>query len=173
MEENEVKKEKTFYKKWWFWVIILATVVIIAFTILMIKAFDLVNGETGDLFTEIRNISENATVYSSSGRGVLYIELRNWSNDENANELKQIIETVKRKVNNQELHGYEKFVTLTYLENNEKDEALIMRTSYNLPDFTKDEEDSKSYIIFEEYEALFNTLSETMDGYTGLYNSIY
>lgn len=173
MEEKETKKEKTFYKKWWFWVIVLAIVIIIAFTILMTRAFDLVKGEIGDLSIEIKNISENATVYSPSGRGILYIELRNWSSDNNSDELKQIIETVKRKVNNQELHGYEKFVTLAYLESSNKKEALIMRTSYNLPDFTKDKEDSKNYIIFEEYESLFNTLSETMDGYTGLYNSIY
>lgn len=173
MKEKETKKEKDFYKKWWFWAIILVIVIIITFTILMIEAFDLIKGEIGDLSTEIKNISENATVYSSSGRGILYIELRNWSNDKNSNELRQIIETVRRKVNNQELHGYEKFVTLAYLESNNKEEALIMRTAYNLPDFTKDEDNSKNYIIFEEYEALFDTLSETMDGYTGLYNSIY
>lgn len=54
MEENEVKKEKIFYKKWWFWAIIIG-IAIISFIIIIeyIK-----NKETE---TSLKNIGEGAT----------------------------------------------------------------------------------------------------------------
>lgn len=33
MEENEVKKEKTFYKKWWFWLIVIILIIICLFAL--------------------------------------------------------------------------------------------------------------------------------------------
>lgn len=166
------KKEKNFYKKWWFWVIILIIIIIISFTVMMMKAFDTVKGEAGDLAIEIQNIYDDATVYTSAGSNSLVIELKNW-NTEYTNQLSQIINAVKTRINNGELQSYTKLITLTYLESNNKEEALFTKMVYNIPEFTQDEEETKEYIIFEEYENLFNTLSQTMDGYTGLFNSIY
>lgn len=40
-----------------------------------------------------------------------------------------------------------------------------------MPDFNLISE--KSYIDFNEYTTLFNTYSNAMNGYTGLFNSIY
>lgn len=171
-KKEKQKKEKTFYKKWWFWVIILAIVIVIGTTIIMAMAFNVIKGETGDLALEIHKINKDAIVYSSAGDDTLFIELRNWDN-KYSNQLEKIISIIKNKVNNNELSMYNKFVTLAYMESSNKKDALIIRTSYSLPNFVKDEEDSKSYIIFEEYQSLYNTLNETMDGYTSLFNSIY
>lgn len=170
--KEKQKKEKNFYKKWWFWVIILVITIVIGLTIIIAIAFSIVKGEIEDLALEIQEIYEDATVYSSAESNTLFIELRNW-NSQYSNELEKIIKTVKTKVNNNELSMYNRLVTLTYMESNEKEEALIIRKSYSLPDFVKNEKDSKSYIIFEEYKNLYDTLNKTMDGYTSLFNSIY
>lgn len=172
MEENEVKKEKTFYKKWWFWVIILLIVAVIGFTIVMTIAFNIVKGEVGDLAIEIQEIYDDATVYSSAGSNNIVIELKNWSN-EYTTQLNQIINAVKTRINNGELQNYTKLITLAYIESNNKQDALFVKNEYSIPEFIQNEEETREYIIFEEYENLYDTLNQTMEGYTGLFNSIY
>lgn len=171
MEEKEVKKEKALYKKWWFWLIIFGIVVLICFTVILLRAFNIVLDEVGILGGEIKSIYSDATVYSSADSNTLIIELRNWSND-NTEEMNQIVNVVKDKINNGELSSYNKLITLAYLESSGKNEVLFIRNSYKLPDFTQSEE-TKEYIDFQEYQNLYDTLDETMDSYTGLFNSIY
>ena len=172
MEEKETKKEKNFYKKWWFWVIILAIIIIVCFTTIIILGFSIVLDEVGKLAIDIQSIYEDATVYSSAGENTLVIELRNWSND-NAEELNQIIDTVKSRINNGQLQSYAKLITLAYLESNDTPEVLFIKNEYIIPEFTQIENDSKTYILYSEYQDLYNTLNETMNSYTGLFNSIY
>lgn len=172
MEEKETKKEKNFYKKWWFWVIILAIIIIVCFTTIIILGFSIVLDEVGKLAIDIQSIYEDATVYSSAGENTLVIELRNWSND-NAEELNQIIDTVKSRINNGQLQSYAKLITLAYLESNDTPEVLFIKNEYNIPEFTQIENYSKTYILYSEYQDLYNTLNETMNSYTGLFNSIY
>ena len=171
MEEKETKKEKTFYKKWWFWVIVLAIIVIISFTSIIMIGFSIVLDEVGKLAMDIQSINENVTVYSSAGENTLIIELRDWSND-NSEELSEIINVVKDRINKGGLSSYHELITLTYLESNGKEESLFIRTSYNIPEFTQNGL-TKEYIDFSEYQNLFDTLDETMEGYTGLFNSLY
>lgn len=166
------KKEKEFYKKWWFWLILLAIVIIIGFTIIMIVAFNTIKGEVGDLAIEIQEIYEDATVYSSAGSNTLFIELRNWDN-QYANQLSEIIKAVKTRINNNELSLYNELVTLSYIKSAEKEEVLLIREAYSLPDFTQDNTNTKEYILYTEYKDLYNVLSNTWDGYTNLFNSIY
>lgn len=161
---------KDIIKKWWFWLIILAIIIVIGITIIMLKAFDMALGEVEKLAIEIQNIYEDATIYSSAGENTLVLELNNWSNS-NTEELNKIINTVKNKIKDNKLQSYSKFVTLAYLESSNKENVLFIKTTYNLPDFTKEEE--LEYIMFSEYQDLYKTLSNTMDGYTNLYNSIY
>ena len=163
MGEKEVKKKKNFYKKWWFWAMILVMVIVICFTAIIFKGFNIILDEVGKLAIDLQNIDENITVYTSAGDNTLVIELRNWNN-ENEEKLSQIINLVKTKISNGELQLYKELVTLTYLESNEKDEALFIRMSYTLPYFTKNE--TQEYINFEDY-------LKAMDGYTSLYNSVY
>lgn len=172
MTSHTEKEKKEIYKKWWFWIIILAIVIIISFTLIMLKAFNIVKGETGELAIEIQNIYEDATVYSSAGGRTLIVELRNWHN-EYTDELNNIINVIRNRIKNGELQSYEELVTLSYIESSDKEEALFIRMSYSLPDFIQNKAETKEYIVFEEYEELFDTLNQTMDGYTGLFNSIF
>ena len=172
MEEKEVKKEKNFYKKWWFWGIILTIIIIVCFTSIVLLGFSVISDEVTKLGLDIKEISEDAIVYSSSEEDTLIIELRNWSND-NAEEMNKIIAVVKNRISNGELQSYSKLVTLAYLESNDTPEVLFIKNEYNIPEFTQIEDDSKTYILYTEYQELFNTLNQTMDGYTGLFNSVY
>ena len=171
-QKEETKKEKEFYKKWWFWLILLAIIIVIGFILILVMAFNIVKGDVKDLALEIHKVYKDATVYSSAEGNTIYIELRKWDN-KYSNELGKIINIVKTKVNNNELSMYNKFVTLAYIKSNGNEEELLVKTVYSLPDFVKDENSSKTYIVFEEYEKMYDTLNKTMDSYTGLFNSIY
>ncbi len=163
---------KEIIKKWWFWLILLGIIIVIGFTIIMMMAFNMIKGEVGDLAIQIQNIYEDATIYASAGNNTLILELDNWNNNY-SDELSRMIEIVKNKINNNELKSYSKFVTLAFIENNGKENALLVKTTYNIPEFTKNEEESKPYILFDEYQKLFDTYDKAMEGYTGLFNSIY
>jgi len=155
---EETKKLKL-YQKWWFWVIILAIVIIGAISI-MAMTFNSKKSEISDLAIQIQEIHKDAIVYSSKENKTLFIELRNWSN-KNSNELGKIIDIVKNTGKNK-LSMYDKFVTLAYLESNDKKESLIVKNTYSLPDFIQDKENSNSYILFDEYQELFDTYSNAM-----------
>lgn len=153
-----MEKEKVaIYKKWWFWLIILAIVLIISFTLIMWKAFSTAFDEISVLAIDVQNVYEDATVYTSAGDNTIIIELRNWSNDY-TEELKKIVDIVKTKIGNGELQQYSKLITLTYLESNNIEEVLFVKDVYNIPEFTQAEE-TKQYIIFDEYENLINSFS--------------
>jgi len=153
---------KDLIKKWWFWIIVLLIVVVIAFVIIMGMAFNSIQDEVWELASEIQDVYSDATVYASGGKNTLVLELDNWS-DEYSSELSQIIEIVKRKTQNNELQQYSKFVTLTYLESNNKKNSLFLKTTHKIPEWI--EEDKANYILFEEYQDMF-------DRYTDLFNSI-
>lgn len=153
-----MEKEKVaIYKKWWFWLIILAIVLIISFTLIMWKAFSTAFDEISVLAIDVQNVYEDATIYTSAGNNTIIIELRNWSNDY-LEKLNEIVNIVKAKINNGELQQYSKLITLTYLESNNIEEALFIKDEYNIPEFTQAEE-TKQYIVFEEYENLINSFS--------------
>lgn len=150
-------EKKPIYKKWWFWLIILAIVLIISFTLIMWKAFSTAFDEISILAIDVQNVYEDATIYTSAGNNTIIIELRNWSNDY-SEELNEIVNIVKSKINNGELQQYDKLMTLTYLGSNNIEEALFIKDVYNIPEFTQAEE-TKQYIIFEEYEDLIDSFS--------------
>ena len=166
------KKKIAIYKNWWFWVIILAIIIIVCFTSIVALRFSIILNEVKELGRDIKEISEDVTVYSSAEENTLIIELRNWSND-NAEEMNQIITVVKNRVSDGELQSYTKLITLAYLKSNDTPEVLLIKNEYNIPEFTQIEDDSNTYILYAEYQELFDILNQTMDGYTGLFNSIY
>lgn len=169
---TNVDNSKSIYKKWWFWLILLAIVIIISFTIIMTKAFSVIKSEVGDYAVEVQEIYEDATIYTSAGNNNLVIELRNWNNDYD-DKLSQIINITKNKINNGELSLYNKLITVSYIESNNKNEVLFVKMEYNLPEFSQNKEETREYIDFEEYQQLFSTLDETTDSYTELFNNIY
>ncbi len=153
---------KNTIKKWWFWVIILLIVIIIAFIAIMAMAFKSIQDEVWELASEIQDVYSDATVYASGGKNTLVLELNNWSNDYSS-ELSQIIDIVKGKIQNNKLQQYSRFITVAYLESNKKKDALLIRTTYKIPEWV--EETKVEYVLFDEYKSLF-------DNYTNLFNSI-
>lgn len=151
-----MEKEKVaIYKKWWFWLMILAMVLIISGTLIIMKGFSIVLDEIGTLAIDIQNIYEDATVYTSAGDNTIIIELRNW-NDDYSDELEKIGQTVKSKINRGELSSYSKLVMITYIEVDNIEEALFVRSEYDIPEFEMIQE-SQQYIVFDEYENLLNS----------------
>ncbi len=140
MEENEVKKEKTFYKKWWFWVIIL---IIIAICILIIrKNSNTTMKEIDKISTEIKDIDDKATLYTLEEENAIILRIPNYS-EVSVAELNQMKEIIKNK-SKTKLSNYSKFIMISDLE--DYDNNVTSVAVYNLPDMKFDTNLSKSYI---------------------------
>lgn len=157
-------------EKWWFWVILSIIIITLLITISIIVVINGQGNEIKGLTSEVQRIYDEAEIYLSADKKTLILELNNWDNDYEE-QLSEIINLLKSKINNDELQTYNKFVTLTYLNSNEQKNMLYIKQTYTLPDFVL--EDTKEYIDFEEYKDLYNTLENTMDSYTNLFNDIY
>lgn len=157
-------------EKWWFWVILSIIIITLLITISIIVVINGQGNEIKGLTSEVQRIYDEAEIYLSADKKTLILELNNWDNDYEE-QLSEIINLLKSKINNNELQTYNKFVTLTYLNSNEQNNMLYIKQTYTLPDFVL--EDTKEYIDFEEYKDLYNTLENTMDSYTNLFNDIY
>lgn len=166
MEEAE-KKEKKFYKKWWFWLIILICVVVVAFTSIMIVAIGKVTSGVSGIAIEIQKIYKDATLYSSAGDRELILQIPNFEDIKNTDQSMQMMNIIKSNAR-EKLSNYEKVIIFSYLKSDEKQ---IVIDTYSLPDFTLQEHNT--YIKFEEYEKLYNTLEQTTDSYSRLFNSIH
>ena len=157
-------------EKWWFWVILSIIIITLLITISIIVVINGQVNEIKGLTSEVQGIYDKAEIYLSADKKTLILELNNWDNDYEE-QLSEIINILKSKINNDELQTYNKFVTLTYLNSNEQKNVLYIKQTYTLPNFVL--EDTKEYIDFEEYKDLYNTLDNTMDSYTNLFNDIY
>lgn len=157
-------------EKWWFWVILSIIIITLLITISIIVAINGQVNEIKGLTSEVQGIYDKAEIYLSADKKTLILELNDWDNDYEE-QLSEIINLLKSKINNDELQTYNKFVTLTYLNSNEQKNVLYIKQTYTLPNFVL--EDTKEYIDFEEYKDLYNTLDNTMDSYTNLFNDIY
>ena len=155
-------------KKWWFWTIIgLSCLVIVLVGVIIF------NNSSKDiaLNKEISLIYPESETSVSKDNGTIIIELHHYSNEENTEQLSQIMQVIREKKESGELQGYKKFKTITYMDNDEKKEYMVMIDTVDIDTFTKEE--STSYILFEEYQSLYSTLEETMDSYSRLFNSVY
>jgi len=162
---------KDLIKKWWFWVIILITILIIGFVTVICMGFNILRGEVGNLAIEIQDIYQDATLYSSAGRNTLILELLNYNNEEDSIKHEKIISIIKSAKNNGKLSEFSKLITLSLIDSNGKSNQLLIKTVINLDEFTI--ESQESYILYKEYEDLFNKYNNAMDAYTSLFNSIY
>lgn len=161
---------KDLVKKWWFWVIILIIILIIGFVTVICMGFNILRGEVGDLAIEIQNIYQDATLYSSTGRNSLILELLNYDNEEDSIKREKIINIIKSKKNNGGLSEFNKLITLSFVDSNGKSNQLLIKTIINLDEFTI--ESQESYILYKEYEDLFDKYNNAMNSYTSLFNSI-
>lgn len=170
MEEKKEKKPKNIINT-------IVTIIVIILVIIGIMAIitaiffrndEQNNASIDELEKEMKEIYSDLTVYSSANKEILFLELNNWNNSY-SEKLSKIINILKSKLNEEDFKSYKKFTTITHITNNDKENYLLLENTYNIPEFTEDTK--KQYIVFEEYEDLYNTLNETMEGYTGLYNS--
>jgi len=156
-------------KKWWFWLIIVIIVTIIGFTIVMVVAFNVNTGGIHEIARRVQGIYEDSTIYSSSGRKTLVLELENWDK-KNSDKLNQMLEVIKSKINDDEFSSYKKFVTITYMNTDNKEDGMILKTVCNLPDFTIISQEQ--YIDFEEYEDAVSKWGETTNLLKELYQGL-
>lgn len=162
---------KDLIKKWWFWVITEIVILMISSTIIICMGYSIVKGEVENLAKEIQGIYSEATLYSSSGMNSLTLELLNYDNERDSKKQEEIINIIKAKKSNGELKEFNKLITLSYITSNGKTNQLLMKTIINLDEFTV--ESQEAYIVYKEYEELFDKYNEAMSSYTKLFNSIY
>lgn len=158
-----VEKEKKIHQKWWFWSVIM----IIVITLIIIVVISKKTSGESEIATQIKNIYKDATLYSSTERKQLILKIQNHEDIKNTEKPMQLINIIKNN-SKETLKNYEKLIVFSYLQSDEKQTIIDV---YSMPDFTLQKHNT--YIKFEEYEELFNTLKETTNSYTGLFNSIY
>ena len=159
-------------KKWWLWTIIGLSCIIIA--LIGVIIYDNVfnkKSEDISLSKEISSIYPESETSISKDSGTITIELHHYSNEENTDQLSQIMQIIREKKEKGELQGYKKLKTITYMDNDEEEENMVIIDTANIDTFTQEE--SASYILFEEYQSLYSTLEKTMDSYSELFNSVY
>ena len=164
-----MENEKKLYQKWWFWIVLLIIIFAIGIIIIVQEAFSFL--KTTDLEKEVKEICKDATLYSSITSNTLFLELHNFETDYNMSQLVKINELIKTKIENGELIGYNKLITMSYINSNGKNEVLISRTEDDLNSFELKSE--LRYIDFEEYNNVCSKLNEVMDSYTGLFESTF
>lgn len=161
---------KSIFQRWWFYLLIVVILLIISIGPIMIILGDDKNDEIDNISKEIKEIYTEATLYTSYNGKTLYIELNNYDTNKNGQQLTDILKTIKEKIKNSEFSQYDKLITIAFINSNNKDGNLIIKTVYKLPDLKIEE--SKNYIDFDEYSDLYDKYNDAMDGYTRLYNSI-
>lgn len=153
-------------KKWWFWTIILIIIVVISFVALVGITF-ISNKDDYWLNKKIHEIYENSNVYTSKNNNTIFIELHYFDNDKNSEQLKEIIQFIKKEKANYNLENYDTLKTISYLINDDNEETMAIIENVDLN--TSTIEETCTFILFEEYEKLYNSFESSME----LLNSIY
>lgn len=153
-------------KKWWFWTIILLIISIISFATLVGIAF-ISNKDDYWLNKKIHEIYDNSNVYTSKNNTTIFIEFHYFDNDKNSEQLKEIIQFIKKEKANYNLENYDTLKTISYLINDDNEEAIAIIETVDLN--TSTIEETCTFILFEEYEKLYNSFESSME----FLNSIY
>ena len=153
MSEKEKNEEKfKLYQKWWFWLCIVLIVLIVAFLIIMVTAFQTATSGINEVALKIQKIDNDATVYTSAGGNTVIVEIPNYTDDTKKDKKDQIIETIKDYSGEwQVLNNYSKFILITKIPSDEKENYFVSSTVYELPSMNEITDDSKVYIDFVEF----------------------
>lgn len=170
--------ESKFYKKWWFWAIVILSIVSISSTILLIISntnqsipTNTSSTNRNDIYVtaaQIQSIYENATLYRSAGGNTLILELKNFNMEESYLEFDKMINIIKENVKDQ-LSSYKELVIMSYMNDDDGNNSLAFKTTYSLPNFIKNDNESCNYINYEQYTELYNTYENAMDSYKELF----
>lgn len=147
-------KEKNFklYQKWWFWVCIVLTILIIGFAFIMIIGFNLATSGIHEVAISIQNIDNESTLYSSAGSNTVVVEIPNYTDATKKSQKENIEKTIAKYANNDDiLSNYSKFVLITKMNSDNKQDYFYSITTYTLPDMQEIENEYKLYIDFIEF----------------------
>lgn len=163
-----MEKEKTkLYQKWWFWLcIVLIVCVVGSITIICLTQFNDKNSNLIDIQKQINSISEHYSLYIKNDKLILLGENLN---KDNQTKLQEIVKVLKENINTT-FKNYTSLICIDFMESSGKENELVMKQVYSLPDFTQEE--SYTYINFDSYKELYNTYEDTMSKYTDLFMSI-
>lgn len=163
-----MEKEKAkLYQKWWFWVcIVLIAYVVGSIIIICLTQFNDKNSNLIDIQKQINSISEHYSIYIKNDKLILLGENLN---KDNQTKLQEVVKVLKENINTT-FKNYTSLICVDFMESSGKENELVMKQVYSLPDFTQEE--SYTYINFDSYKELYNTYEDTMSKYTDLFMSI-
>lgn len=162
-----MEEKKKLYQKWWFWVCIAFVIcVICSIVVIGLTQFRNKNNNLIDIQEQINNIGEHYSIYTTNDKLVLLGENLN---KDNQSELQEVIKIIKENINTT-FKNYTTLICIDFMESDGKENELVLKQIYSLPDFTQEE--NYSYINFDSYEELYNTYEDTMNKYTNLFMSI-
>lgn len=121
------------------------------------------NERINEITSNIKTISENATLYVCEEEKTLYIEQRNYDTTISQEMQSEIIKIIKEEVDDT-FENYEKLILISYLNSEDKVNVQIVREVYDLSTFIREEE-TEYYIRFEEYEDMYNSLIDMYELY--------
>ena len=162
-----MEEKKKVYQKWWFWVCII--LVICSISSVVIVSLIKVRSKNNifiDIQKQVNNINEHYSIYMTDDKLVLLGENLN---KDNQTGLQEIIKIIKENIDTT-FKNYTTLICIDFMESSGKENELVLKQVYNLPDFTQKE--NYSYINFDSYDELYNTYEDTMDKYTNLFMSI-
>lgn len=121
------------------------------------------NERINEITSNIKTISENATLYVCEEEKTLYLEQRNYDTTISQEMQSEIIKIIKEEVDDT-FENYEKLILISYLNSEDKVNVQIVREVYDLSTFIREEE-TEYYIRFEEYEDMYNSLIDMYELY--------
>ena len=147
-----MQAKKKVYQKWWFWLCIVFIALIIAFVIIMAMGFQVATSGINKVAFDVQKIDNDSTVYSSAGGNTVIVEIPNYTDDTKKEQRDNIIETIKNYASQgQVLNTYSKFILITKIPSDNKEDYFISSTVYELPNMNEIAEESKTYIDFVEF----------------------
>lgn len=157
-------EEKKVYQKWWFWVCIVLLALIMGFVLIMMVGFKIATSGISEVAMTIQNIDNEATVYSSAGNNTVVVEIPNYTDNTKKDKKENIENTIKNYCNtNGILSNYSKFILITKINSDNKENYFYNINVYDLPSMVKNEEESKIYLDFVEFtkESLGNSTTSS------------
>lgn len=164
---SKEKQEKTkLYQKWWFWLCIVLISLILAFVMIMAMGFQVATSGIHKVALDVQKIDNDSTVYSSAGGNTVVVEIPNYTDDTKEDQKNAIIKTIKNYASEgQVLNTYSKFILITKIPSDDKENYFVSSTVYELPSMNEITDESNIYIDFVEFT------KESLSGSTNTSNS--
>ncbi len=145
------EKKKEFYKKWWFWVCMVIIALIVGLVAMMSIVFIIAISGINEVALKVQAIDSEATLYSSAGGNIVVVEMPNYTDDTKKDKKEDIERIIKNySYNGGILENYSKFIFITKMDSEGKENYFYSTSVYDLPSMTKVDSESKAYIEFDQ-----------------------